>query len=65
MTTPITKIAATKTIRKVFVSSAIQRPLFRTTTGQKRTFVVRLVIFIPSDADCDDRRDDWIFERKK
>src|SRR5262249_41734558 len=27
MTTPITKIAATKTIRKVFVSSAIQRPL--------------------------------------
>jgi hypothetical protein len=33
--------------------------------GRHRTFVVRVVILIPSDADCDDRHDDWIFERKK
>jgi hypothetical protein len=26
---------------------------------------VRFVIFIPSDADYDGRRADWIFERKK
>jgi hypothetical protein len=37
------------------------RPL-RATSGH---WSARFVIFIPSDADCDDRPADWISERKK
>jgi len=45
--------------------SGDQQPRTKSAKRQSRTFAVCLVIFIPSDADCDDRRDDWIFERKK